>query len=65
MDLFINGEKKCSSEAIYGGENATTIIDGKKWETIAGMSQCPGPIAVKDGDYMSLVGRYDTNKHPL
>jgi len=26
---------------------------------------CPGPIKIKDGDYMSINSRYDQIKHPL
>ncbi|KAF2429930.1 hypothetical protein EJ08DRAFT_697954 [Tothia fuscella] len=65
MDLLINGKYTCSSEAIYGGEGATTVQNGKKWETISGMTICSGPIKIKDGDYMQLNARYDLSKHPL
>jgi hypothetical protein len=65
MDFFVNGKHACSSQAVYGGETGTTIQDGKKWETISGMTICPGPIKVKNGDYMSMVARYDQTLHPL
>jgi hypothetical protein len=66
MDLFINGKYSCSSNAIYGGETGTaTTQSGKVWETISGMTLCPGPIKIKDGDYMSLTSRYDLTLHPL
>jgi len=66
MDLHINGQYKCSSNAMYGGESGTTTTaSGKKWETISGMTLCPGPIKIKDGDYMSMVARYDLSLHPL
>jgi len=65
MDLYVNGKYICSSNAIYGGESGTTIQNGKKWETISGMSVCPGPVKIKDGDYMTLTSRYDLSKHPL
>jgi hypothetical protein len=65
MDLNINGEYECSSNAVYGGEAGTRNENGKVWETISGMTICPKITEVKDGDYMSLVARYDLTKHPL
>ena len=66
MDLHINGKYACSSNAVYGGGTGTTKTpDGKIWETISGMSLCPGPIKIKDGDYMSMIARYDLTQHPL
>jgi hypothetical protein len=65
MDLYINDEYACSSNAVYGGEGGTRVVDGKQWETISGMTICPGPIKIKDGDYMSMIARYDLTKHPL
>lgn len=65
MDLFVNGKYTCSSNAVYGGEGGTTTQNGKKWETISSMTMCPGPIKIKDGDYMTLNARYDLVKHPL
>lgn len=29
------------------------------------MSECPGPIVVKKGDTLKVVGGWDTVKHPL
>jgi hypothetical protein len=65
MDLYINGKYTCSSNAVYGGETGTAIQDGKKWETVSGMTICQGPIKVKDGDCMSMVSRHDLGKHPM
>jgi hypothetical protein len=66
MDLHINGKYACSSNAMYGGDSGTALQpNGKKWETISGMTLCPGPIKIKDGDYMSMVARYDLSAHPL
>jgi hypothetical protein len=66
MDLYINDKYECSSNAVYGGETGTTkTADGKVWETISGMTLCPGPIKIKDGDYMSMNARYDLAQHPL
>lgn len=65
MDLFINDKYACSSDAVYGGESGTNVKDGKKWETISGMTLCPGPFKIKEGDYMNLTSRYDLTKHPL
>jgi Stress up-regulated Nod 19 len=65
VDFSINGEYVCSSNALYGGEGFTTHVDGQKWETIAGMTLCPGPIKIKDGDYMVINSRYDQTVHPL
>jgi hypothetical protein len=65
VDLYINSKYTCTSNAVYGGESGTTVQNGKKWETISGMTLCPGPIKIKDGDYMSLTARYDLTQHPL
>jgi hypothetical protein len=29
------------------------------------MTICPGPIKIKDGDYMQIASRYDLKLHPL
>ena len=55
MDLYTNGKFACSSNAIYGSETSTTTQNGKKWETIFGMTTCPNPIKIKDGDYMNFI----------
>ena len=67
MDFYINDKLACSSEAIYGGEGGTNIdpTTGKKWETISGMTICPDPFKIKDGDYMTIASRYDATIHPL
>jgi hypothetical protein len=65
IDLYINNRYTCSSTAVYGGETGTTIQNGKTWETISGMTICPGPIKIGDGDYMSITARYDLTQHPL
>lgn len=65
MDLFINDKYECSSDAVYGGDTHTADNNGKKWETIAGMTICNKTISVQDGSTMSLVARYDLTKHPL
>jgi hypothetical protein len=65
MDLFINGKYACSSNAIYGDEKHLGVQNGEKWETISGMTLCPGPFKIKDGDYMTLNARYDRTKHKV
>ena len=54
MDLSINGKYVCSSNAIYGGEGNTVTKGNSTWETIAGMSICPGPIEIKDGELIKI-----------
>jgi hypothetical protein len=34
-------------------------------KTIASMSTCRGPFAVKKGDSLKLIAEYDLSKHPL
>jgi hypothetical protein len=65
MDLYINDKYTCSSNAVYGGETGTSIQNGKKWETISGMTLCPGPIKIKKDDFMAMTARYDQTLHPL
>jgi hypothetical protein len=66
MDMFINNKFVCSSKAVYGGSTGTlTDKNGKAWETISEVTSCAGPIAVKKGDYMSMIAEYDLAKHPL
>lgn len=66
MDMFINNKYVCSSKAVYGGKTGTlTDKEGKSWATISEMTSCPGPIPVKEGDYMTMVAEYDLKKHPL
>jgi hypothetical protein len=66
MELFLNGKPICTSYAKYGGEGATTTIDGKTWETISGMSLCnEKPIPVKVGDALTMTAVYDLQRHPM
>jgi hypothetical protein len=64
ITMKINGKAVCTSVAKYGGEGHTTNIDGKSWETLAGMSPCTEAIAVKKGDVMTFEARYDLDVHP-
>jgi hypothetical protein len=78
--MFINEKFVCSSDAVYGtrtggsdsamgghshGGAATTGKDAAAMKTIASMTACKGPFAVKKGDTMKLVAEYDLSKHPL
>jgi hypothetical protein len=65
MDMFINNKYACSSQATYGGEGATTVVDGKEWKTISAMSYCDGPIQVQKGDTLSMTVEYDLKRYPL
>jgi hypothetical protein len=65
VQLFKNGALVCSSEAIYGGGQSTTTVDGKKWETIQGYEFCTKPIEVIPGDILVLESNYDLIKHQL
>jgi len=65
MELYLNGKKVCTSNAVYGGKGGTMVIDGKKWETISEMTDCNGTIPVKKGDTLKMKAAYDLEKHPL
>jgi len=65
VNMYINGKLYCASKATYGGPKGTVTIDGKEWATIATMSECNTPIAVKKGDKIKLEAEYDTKAHPL
>jgi len=62
---MINGKEACSSDAIYGGAGSALTVDGKEWQTIKKMTECPGPISVKAGDKIQIVAGWDTLHHPL
>jgi hypothetical protein len=61
VDVLLNGKKVCSSEAVYGTKMQ---MDGKDWTTIAQMTDCTAPYAVKRGDLIRLVVNYDEIAHP-
>jgi hypothetical protein len=61
----INGKEICASTAEYGGPGAVRKSkDGKVWETIRTMTNCPGPVKVNKGDKLALEARYDFDAHP-
>jgi hypothetical protein len=61
-----NNETVCDSIATYssGKDGSSIVIDGKPWNTITKMSECPGPITVKRDDTLKVVGGWDTKNHP-
>jgi hypothetical protein len=61
----VNGDLKCASKAIYGGDGGKLSLDGKAWETISKMTECIDPIPVKAGDAVRIEATYDTKAHPL
>jgi hypothetical protein len=65
--LYINGKEICDSVAFYGGNDQATLVgpDGKKWETLSGMSECARVMKVKEGDLLRMDAYYDTDAHPL
>jgi hypothetical protein len=65
MQLFINGKHLCDSKAGYGGEGASTNVNGQQWEVLSSMTYCDGPFPVKRGDELSMASVYDLKKHPL
>jgi len=66
IDMFLNDKLVCHSVAAYGGNDATMIgADGKKWDTISSMSDCPQAIPVKKGDRLRLQAAFDTATHPM
>jgi hypothetical protein len=78
MNLYINGQATCSSDAVYGdrGDNGMGAHGGHKLKsrqtksdnkflTIASMTDCEGPFKVKKGDYIQIESVYDLGKHPL
>lgn len=60
----LNGKQICESTAIYGGESATMVIDGKQWQTISEMKSCNSPVKVKAGDILEISANFDLEKHP-
>jgi len=62
--LKINDELKCNSKALYGGDQHTTIVDGKKWETIRETTPCTGAIRVEKGSKIYMQADYDVELHP-
>ncbi|KAF1983078.1 hypothetical protein K402DRAFT_424087 [Aulographum hederae CBS 113979] len=64
VSLTHNGKNICTSKAIYGGPKHTTVIDGKKWETIGEMTSCEDAVEVKPGDTLAVTASYDLDAHP-
>jgi hypothetical protein len=60
----LNGKLICDSKAVYGGEDQSTIVDGKKWATISRMEPCTSAIAVKKGDQIDIAAHFDLEKYP-
>jgi len=65
MTLYLNGENKCTSKAVYGGTDGGLEINGEKWETITAYTPCEAPIAIKVGDTLTMDAYYDVSKHKL
>jgi hypothetical protein len=65
IKMFLNEEHVCTSEAVYGGSEGKTTVDGKNWETISSYSPCTNPIKIKCGDKLSMTAEYDLTKHQL
>ena len=65
ISLLQNGKQVCSSEAIYGADEAMKGIGGAgaDWVTIKDMSIC-SPFKVRKGDILALKSSYDFDKHP-
>lgn len=59
MILYINGEQKCVSNAVYGKGNEINE------STLERMSECESNIPVKKGDVLKLDSVYDLKAHPL
>jgi hypothetical protein len=63
MRVLVNGEVKCTSNAIYGQDGGS--VGGEKWETIVAYEPCIGPIFVKKGSTVTIASDYDLRKHKL
>jgi len=67
----IYGTRGEAGSSMAGGHGHGGAAKGQKQETdasiktIASMTACKGPIAVKKGDTMKLNAQYDLSKHPL
>jgi hypothetical protein len=64
ITIELNGKPVCVSKALYGGEGHEGLLNGKKWESIRGMSICNDGISVKKGDKLSIAAHFDMEKHP-
>ena len=72
VNLKLNGNVICDSQAIYGGEESRTTLEGEgeedgaqEWQTIRSMTECNEPVPVKKGGVLSTTVWYDLAKHPL
>lgn len=65
INMYLNGKLYCTSKAIYGGPSGTLNANGQTWISIATMTECNDPIAVKKGDRIKIEATYDTKEHPL
>lgn len=65
MIVKLNGRNICNSEAVYGGPgHESTGPDGRVWETVSTMTECPPEIKVTKGDKLMIEAHYDTDTHP-
>jgi hypothetical protein len=65
VKVYLNDKLVCTSEAVYGGAEGETAIDGQKWETITSYKPCLEPIPLKVGDVLMMTSDYDLTKHRL
>jgi hypothetical protein len=65
VKVFNNGKLVCDSEAVYGGGEGGTTIDGQTWETITSYTPCLGPVPIRKGDVLTMTSEYDLTKHRL
>jgi hypothetical protein len=50
---------------VYGSDEGSVSIDGKKWETILSYIPCEKAIPFKIGDKVKMTATYDLTKHQL
>ncbi|QDS72135.1 hypothetical protein FKW77_004102 [Venturia effusa] len=72
INVFLNGNKVCNSQAIYGGDRPIVKGDAaaapstqEKWETIQSYTPCSQPVKIKKGDKLTMDSTYDLTKHKL
>jgi hypothetical protein len=79
VELTLNGKVACMSVAKYsatgegghghggggmGGTGGMVTEQGMIGETLASISKCTDPIAIKKGDKLKVTANFDLDKHP-
>jgi hypothetical protein len=65
MEVKLNGNLVCDSQAQYGGPgHEGKSPEGKVWKTLASTTACKKPIKVSKGDKLAVTANFNLGKYP-